>query len=487
MILSTVAALAAALTIPVTAPGLTWGDCDPAHAAYRCATFEVPLTYRDPAGPKIQLAVGKLPATDQRHKLGTILYNPGGPGASGRYAPQLTPAVHQFYDIVGLDPRGVGASTPLQCFTDPTELAPLQRVYGTFPLTAADTPGYLADAKAVTDLCARNAGPLLNHLSTANVARDLDRLRGALGESKLRYYGKSYGSVIGEHYANMFPDKVDRLVLDAVDDPSRWAGVDDPNVPVSVRLGGHFGSAQALASFKAACGCSFSFEEILQRLSTGPVTVVDPDTGAPAAFTYQSLVNRVHIYLKDAANAPKLTALLTSLTDARTATIRTALQTATIQTATLQTATIPTPADSALGGAGTLCEDTANPTDPGVWPKYAAEANQAVPGFGARDTYVSIPCATWPATDPDRYRGPWNRPTRPILLLANKQGDPETPYEGAQRAERQLGNARLLSLDTWGHGSLGRSGCVDSAVDRYFFAGQLPPRDAVCPVTATGR
>jgi pimeloyl-ACP methyl ester carboxylesterase len=479
MILSTVAALAAALTIPVTAPGLTWGDCDPAHAAYRCATFEVPLTYQDPAGQKIRLAVGRLPATDQRHKLGTIFYNPGGPGSSGRYAPALTPAVHQYYDIVGFDPRGVGASTALQCFTDPAELATLQKVYGTFPVTAADAPGYLADAKAVTDLCARNAGPLINHLSTANVARDLDRLRGALGESKLRYYGKSYGSVVGENYANMFPDKVDRFVLDAVDDPANWAGVDNPDVPVSVRLGGHLGSAQALASFKAACGCSFSFEEILRRLGTGPLTVVDPDTGAPAAFTYQSTVNRVHAYLKDAKDAPKLTALLTSLTTAPT--------TAQIPSVRTAATTIPTPADSALGGAGTLCADTANPADSGAWPKYAAEANKMVPGFGARDTYASIPCATWPASDPDRYRGPWNRPTRPILLLANRQGDPETPYDGARRAERELGNARLLSLDTWGHGSLGHSACVDSAVDRYFLAGQLPPKDAVCPVTANGR
>ncbi|GAB3905403.1 alpha/beta hydrolase [Kibdelosporangium lantanae] len=470
MILSTVAALAAALAIPVTAPGVTWGDCDPAHAAYRCATLDVPLTYQDPDGPKIQLALGKLPATDQARKLGTVFYNPGGPGASGRYAPPLTPAIHQYYDIVGFDPRGVGASTALQCFTDPSELAILQKAYGTFPITAADAPDYLAAARAVTDLCARNAGPLIGHLSTANVARDLDRVRAALGESKLRYYGKSYGSVVAENYVNLFPDKVDRVVLDAVDDPARWAGVDDPDVPVSVRLGGHLGSQQALESYRATCGCTFSFEQILQRLNTGPVTVTDPDTGAPAAFTYQSFVNRVHAYLTDAKNAPKLTTLLTSLSQARTGAVGTAAQ-----------ATIPTPADSALGGAGTLCADTANPTDQAAWPKYAAEANQAAPGFGAHDTYISIPCATWPASDPDRYRGPWNRPTRPILLLANKQGDPETPYDGARRAERALGNARLLSLDTWGHGSLGHSPCVDSAVDRYFFAGQLPPRDAVCP------
>src|SRR6185295_14864876 len=119
MITTTVAALVAALAIPVASPAVVWGDCDPAHSAYRCATYEVPLSYRDPNGPRIQLALGMLPAADQQHKLGTMFYNPGGPGASGRYAPELTPAIHQRFDIVGFDPRGVGASTPLQCFDDP--------------------------------------------------------------------------------------------------------------------------------------------------------------------------------------------------------------------------------------------------------------------------------------------------------------------------------------------------------------------------------
>lgn len=476
MVMFTVAALAAAVILPVSAPGITWGDCDPSHAAYRCATVQVPMSYRDPGGARIQLAVGLLPATDQQHKLGTIFYNPGGPGAPGRFAPPLTPAVHERFDIVGFDPRGVGASTPIQCFSDPSDLATLQRVFGTFPARPEDVPRYLQDTHAVTDMCARNAGPLLGHLSTANVARDLDQLRAATGESKLRYYGKSYGSVVGEQYANLFPQRVGSMTLDAVDDPVNWTTgyrPQDVNVPVSVRLGGYIGTQQALDSFLAECDCGIDFDQILDRLTQGPVTVTDPDTGKPTTFTYQSTLNRVHQYLTDAANSPKLAALLHALANPP------AVQ--------AMATSIPTPADSLMGGAGTLCADSANPTDPQAWPRNAERADQLIRGFGARDTYLSIPCATWPARDPDAYRGPWNRPTKPILLLSNKKGDPETPYEGARRAENLLGNARLLSLDTFGHGSLGKSSCVDAAVDGYFLNGQLPPKNAVCPVTASGR
>nr|WP_132121386.1 alpha/beta hydrolase [Actinocrispum wychmicini] len=482
----TVAALAAALVLPASPPGITWGDCDSGHTAYRCASFQVPMSYRDPGGPKIQLALSLLPATDQRHKIGTIFYNPGGPGASGRFAPPLTPTIHERFDIVGFDPRGVGASTTVQCFNDPSDLAPLGRVFGTFPAKDADIPAYLQDARAVTDMCARNAGPLLGHLSTANVARDLDRIRAAIGEPKLRYYGLSYGTVLGEQYANLFPQRVGSMTLDAVDDPVNWATgyrPQDAGIPLSVRLGGYKDAQRALDGFVAACDCGIDFDQILDRLEQGPVTVTDPDTGAPETFTYQSALNRVHSYLTDADDSPKLAALLHALANPTTVQAKAATPTPT---------SIPTQVDSLLGGGATVCEDTVNPTDQSAWPRAAARADQEVRGFGKRDTYITIPCATWPASDPDVYRGPWNRPTKPILLLSNKQGDPETPYEGARRTERLLGNARLLALDTFGHGSLGKSACVDAAVDSYFLGGHLPPKNALCqpnhkPFTGSGR
>ncbi|WP_410612001.1 alpha/beta hydrolase [Amycolatopsis sp. lyj-109] len=433
-------------------------------AGYECGHLDVPLSYQDPAAGTVRIAVGRLPATDQARKLGTIFYNPGGPGSSGRFAPALTPALHARFDIVGFDPRGVGASAKIHCFTDPSQLEVLQRALGTFPLTRAAERQQIADTRTVTDLCEQNAGPLANHLSTGTIARDLDRLRAAFGEPKLRYYGKSYGTYLGETYANLFPARVGSLAFDAVDDPVRWS---TGSAPMSYRLQGFADAPRALKSFVDACGtrCTFDYDKILDQLERGPITVTDT-TGRQIVVTYQSAIARIHNHLTDARSAPELAAFLQALADPAS----------------------PAPAspggppdiDSMLGGGATLCSDAANPHDPAVWWDFARRADQVGRGFGPFDVYKTLPCATWDVTDTGRYAGPWNHPTAPILLIANRQGDLETPYAGAQRTERLLANARLLSLDTYGHGSRGKSACIDAWLDRYFGTGTVPAPGTVC-------
>jgi pimeloyl-ACP methyl ester carboxylesterase len=460
---------AATLAVGALAPaasaspaGIVWEDS--CQAGYQCGHLDVPLSYQDPSAGTVTIAVGRLPATDQAHKLGTIFSNPGGPGASGRFAPALTPELHRRFDIVGFDPRGVGASSKIHCFTDPSQLEVLQRALGTFPLTREAEQRQIADTKTVTDLCEQNAGPLAGHLSTGTVARDLDRLRAAFGEPKLRYYGKSYGTYLGETYANLFPGRVGSLALDAVDDPMRWA---TGAGPMSYRLRGYEDGPRALKSFLDACGarCTFDHDAILDRLAAGPITVTDT-AGKQVVVTYQSAISRIHDYLTDAQAAPQLAAFLQALADpASPAPV---------------SAGGPPDVDSLLGGGATLCSDAANPRDPAVWWGYARRADQVGRGFGPYDVYKTLPCATWDVSDPGRYAGPWNRPTAPILLLANRQGDLETPYAGAQRTEQLLADAHLLTLDTYGHGSRGKSACVDASLDRYFVAGSVPARGALC-------
>ncbi|KDN22945.1 alpha/beta hydrolase [Amycolatopsis rifamycinica] len=442
--------------------GVVWEvSCTP---GYECGHLDVPLSYQDSSLGTVRLAIARLPATDQAHKLGTIFYNPGGPGSSGRFAPALTPALHARYDIVGFDPRGVGASSKIHCFTDPSQLEVLQRALGTFPLTHTAEQQQIADTRTVTDLCEQNAGPLANHLSTGTIARDLDRLRTAFGEPKLRYYGKSYGTYLGETYANLFPNHVGALALDAVDDPVRWST--GPG-PMSYRLRGFADAPRALQSFLDTCAsrCDFDYSAILDRLTAGPITVTDT-TGRQVVVTYQGAIARIHDYLTDARSAPALEAFLRALANPAS----------------------PAPAspagppdiDSLLGGGATLCSDAANPRDPAVWWDYAQRADQVSRGFGRYDVYKTLPCATWEVSDTGRYAGPWNHPTAPILLLANRQGDLETPYAGAQRTEGLLANARLLSLDTYGHGSRGRSACIDGWLDRYFVTGAVPAPGTLC-------
>ena len=302
----------------------------------------------------------------------------------------------------------------------------LQRALGTFPLTREAERQQIADTRTVTDLCERNAGPLANHLSTGTIARDLDRLRAAFGEPKLRYYGKSYGTYLGETYANLFPSRAGSLALDAVDDPVRWST--GPG-PMSYRLHGFSDAPRALQSFLDTCAtrCTFDYSAALDRLAAGPVTVTDT-TGRQSTVTHQSAIARIHDYLTDAQAAPQLAAFLKALTDPASP-------------------APPSPAgkpeiDSLLGGGATLCSDATNPRDPAVWWDYAGRADHIARGFGPYDVYKTLPCATWDVRDPDRYTGPWNRPTAPILLLANRQGDLETPYAGAERTERLLGNAQ---------------------------------------------
>ncbi|HEY0500725.1 MAG TPA: alpha/beta hydrolase [Kutzneria sp.] len=498
-VVATLAAAAlAAAPLPVAAQAtpqaLSWGGCPadapvPAGALpldqYQCAMLAVPLSYQDTDGASIQIAVGRLPATDQAHKLGTIFYNPGGPGQSGRIAPVLTPELHRRFDIVGFDPRGVGASTTAHCFTSPDQLAVLQRVGAQFPTTPEETRQEIADVFTLDDLCARNAGPLYSHLSTANVARDLDRLRAAVGSPTMSYYGLSYGTVIGETYANLFPDRIRAVVLDAVDDPVNWTTgyrPADATVPFSVRLGADVGAQQALRSFLAACAadtrCVFrqpgadllaKYNQVLDRLAAGPVTFIDPATGQPATIRYPDAVSRIIEYLTDAANSPELARFLQ------------ALSTPTVAAAAPLATPIPTAFDSLLAGAATYCADSVNPADPDVWPRFAAATDLRARGFGPHYTYLSLPCVRFPSADADHYAGPWDRHTaHTVLLVGNSQGDPATPYDGAQRTAKLLGNARLLTLDTFGHGSVGRSQCVDDAVDSYFLRLRLPAAGTVC-------
>ncbi|MEU4252309.1 alpha/beta fold hydrolase [Amycolatopsis sp. NPDC026612] len=460
---------AAALAVGALAPaaaasptGIVWEDT--CQAGYQCGHLDVPLSYQDSSAGTVRLALARLPATDQAGKLGTIFYNPGGPGSSGRFAPALTPSLHARFDIVDFDPRGVGASSKIHCFTDPAQLEVLQRALGTFPLTRAAEQQQIADTRVVTDLCEQNAGPLANHLSTGTIARDLDRLRVAFDEPKLRYYGKSYGTYVAETYANLFPGRVGSLALDAVDDPVRWS---TGPAPMSYRLQGFADGPRALQSFLDACAsrCAFDYDEILNRLERGPITVTDM-TGRQVVVTYQNAIARIHGYLTDARSAPELAAFLQALADPAS----------------------PAPAstggppdiDSLLGGGATLCSDAANPREPAVWWDFAHRADRVGRGFGPFDVYKTLPCATWGVADTGRYAGPWNHPTAPILLLANRQGDLETPYAGAQRTERLLADARLLTLDTYGHGSRGKSACVDAWLDRYFAQGAVPAPGTLC-------
>nr|WP_184477890.1 alpha/beta hydrolase [Saccharopolyspora gloriosae] len=472
------------------APVLDWSPCADAPG-YECATAEVPLSYRDPSGQRIRLAVGKLPAVDQERKLGTIFYNPGGPGGSGRIAPALTPELHERFDIVGFDPRGVGDSTGLSCFTEPGDGF---HEVGSFPVTPEQERVTVEDTARGVEQCARNAGPLLQHTSTANVARDLDLLRQAVGEDRLDYYGISYGSHLGTVYANLFPERVGSVAIDAVLDPIEWTTGYRPEEafdPFSFRLGSYGGAQQALRTFLDACAaderCAFrepgtdllgKYDALLDRLLAQPVTITQPD-GSPLEITYQAATTSTLGALYGASTSPRLAEFLQQLHE---------LSLPGAAAAPAPVVSVP-PAPQGWAGAlrteqglSVMCNDSSNPGNPWVWSDYARRADEVGRGFGSYWTYLSLGCANWPGgSDADRYTGPWDRETSaPVLVIGNRQGDPATPYDDARKVSELLSDARLLTLDSFGHGARGESACIDGALNAYFADGALPAEGTIC-------
>ncbi len=372
------------------------------------------------------------------------------------------------------------------------------RLFGwDFPITPAQEQDVIRKTERGTDLCARRGGPILEHMSTANVARDLDLLRQAVGDPQLSYLGFSYGSAIGEYYANLFPDNVRAVALDAVIDPREW--VNEPGaVPPEYTLGSFFGTNQALNTFLAECAidprCAFrepgvdlrrKYDRLLARVRRSPVVVPLGDEEFVA--TYQAVVYATFGLLYLASNSPELAAILQLTWEATSRRPRAGDPPAAASEAPTFVRTAPAGRQDEpyLGlewGPAVQCTDTASPANPWLWPRYARLADRLAGPFGSVWMYFSLPCATWPARDPDRYTGPWNRETaNPILLVGNRQGDPATPYEDAQATRQLLADARLLTLDTFGHvARRGISRCIDELVDRYLIALELPAEGTVC-------
>jgi len=352
--------------------------------------------------------------------------------------------------------------------------------------------------------CAQRGGPILSHMSTANVARDLDLLRQAVGDEQLTYLGYSYGTHVGTVYANLFGDRVRALVLDAVLDPVEWTrggSAAAREQPMSYRLGSFLGAKDALGTFLADCGadarCAFAqgnrdlgvkLDTLLQRLKRRPLTYVDPDLET-FQVTYQLAVSFILGGLYSEFNAPVLALVLQDLWLATEERDQRALSRAakSLRLAPVRPSFSPVVADDEPYYGlewlpAVLCTDSDNLDNPWDWPRYARRADRAAPYFGSIWTYVSLPCATWPAEDPDRYAGPWDRPTaNPLLLIGNSQGDPATPYADAVKTAGRLADARLLTFEAWGHGAFwGASRCIDLAVEQYLILRRLPPQGKVC-------
>jgi pimeloyl-ACP methyl ester carboxylesterase len=473
-------------------PVLHWRACD---GGFQCATAPVPLNYRDPRGATVDIAVVRHLATDPTHTLGSLFFNGGGPneqiqGFVAGFA-EFPAALQEHYDIITFDPRGFGYSTALRCF--PTMAAESAFLAGLppFPVGARQDAAWEQTWARFDARCAAEGGALIDHDTTADVARDMNLLREAVGDPVLNYYGESYGTLLGATYANLFPATTGHMILDGNINPVTWTAADD-GLPSWLRLGTDRAAAATMRDFLDLCGktttsaCAFSagtpaateakWAALLGRLRRHPVSTGSP----PQVYTYADVVTSVP--LGTVAEWQAAASVLQRLWVASADPNRDAVEASPVAAAT-------SPAASYSGveqSLAVLCADSPNPRDPRVYPSLARLSSARSGPFGSEYTWAAEECAAWPAgVGQDRYTGPWNRPTASTLLLFGNTGDPATPYQDSVALSRELARARLLTIDGYGHTETNNpSTCALDFAIRYLLTGALPPAGTVCPQNA---
>jgi pimeloyl-ACP methyl ester carboxylesterase len=488
----------------VPTPVLHWTTC---QKTFECASVGLPLDYDHPHGPTIKLALLRFRAKDAGRRLGTLFVNPGGPGAPARdavvqfYSQLLPESVLDRFDIVGVDPRGVGGSRPLRCFSTKAEQTriegPLDPV--SFPVTPAEQRSAVAAAKGLGRACSTTARSIASAMSTTEDARDMDVLRRAVGDSKLTYFGGSGGSFLGQVYANLFPDRVRALALDGMIDPRTYVGTPaTADVPFFVRSGAAAASYGALHELLERCQqagpsqCSFAgadtqarFDHLAVRLQARPLRLAAHGTPA-TTYTYASLVEDTEEWLHDPEGYKGLFADLTDLmrltapdgggSDHDAIVVRLLAR---------HPAPPPVPGyDNTLEAiSGIECSDGLHAADAASWPAATAAADTRSPYFGSYYGWLSAQCATntWTAQDEDAYRGPFNRRTAAPVLVVGARWDPATNFDNAVKVAHLLPDSRLVASDNWGHTSWTTSACVDNAIYGYLIDPLAPaPTTTYC-------
>ena len=453
---------------------LTWTDCG---SGFQCTTVQAPLDYAHPDSGSIGIAISRKPATDTAHRIGSVLTNPGGPGASGiQFLKGETAAMSNLntrFDLIGFDPRGIGQSAPVRCLDGPQEDAinALDPVFDDFLEKQA---GIDAD-KAFAAGCKLLSGQVLPFVDSISAARDMDVIRAALGDQKLTYLGFSYGTFLGENYAHLFPSHVRALALDGVIDPSL-----SPNDLIYAQL---VGFEQNLQSFLSDCRA--------RKASSSPCTYAQAgDPGTKLMDLMQRLdTTPLPVGNRSLTRALAVIGVLTPLYDASTWSY---LDQALVQADKGNGTLLLRFSDIYLGrnADGTYdnqtdanvainCIDRPVPSDVAAYDALGPKFARASPLFGPAFQYSNLLCAYWPVK-PTGTVGPLPADGAPPILLVGGTGDPATPYSWAQAENQQLTGSVLLTRQGNGHVSYDKSACAKQAIDAYLIDLTLPAAGTVC-------
>ncbi|MFD8491751.1 alpha/beta hydrolase [Amycolatopsis sp. NPDC059657] len=436
----------------------------------------VPLDYDQPSGPSTHIALNRKAATDQAHRIGSVFLNPGGPGGSGvgfafDFAERFSASLQGKFDIIGFDPRGVGASDPLHCFTSQAESNAFLSAMPNFPYQREQERPFFDHYRSLGEKCRKNDATITRHMSTADVARDLDLLRRAVGDKKLTYLGFSYGTFLGNTYASLFPDNIRALVIDGVLDPMLWSGgaqilSDRTNTALEfnefLRLCDEAGAA---CPFAKPGGSAARWEALAKTVRAHPV-----DLGDGEILTYDKLIGQAASAMYAPESWPDFAAVANFFANAALGD---------------KQAKAPLKAreadyDNSFDAYnGNVCADTRFPAS---FEAYRAIGKFAESGsrFGPFWWWGNTACADWPVNQ-DRFTGPWRTKTSAPVLVVGNHFDGVTSFAGAQASHRLLEGSRLLAYAGWGHTAYGRSSCVTTYVDQYLLTGALPAEGTVCP------
>ena len=458
---------------------LAWVPCKD-KPQMQCADVKVPLDYKKPGGKTIIVAMAKVPAANGK-PIGSLFVNPGGPGESGidlvSGADKIfSKALRDQYDIVGFDPRGVGSSTAVDCVSD----AELAKIADTD--VDLSTPEGRQTEKAITEQeakgCQEKSGNLLPYLGTESAARDLDVLRGLVGDKKLNYFGFSYGTSLGGMYANLFPKKTGRLVLDGALDP-QFGGA---------RMGYEqtIGFEKAFERYAEYCvkggncplGSSVDaakkkMRALFDQAFKKPFPTADPKR----PLNRNMLKYGVMLAMYSTAYRPYLDTGLSQLIKNNDGSFLLGWY------------------DLASGRQGGKFKNNSNEartaincadypaSSPSVTKRYQEKLKKEAPLFGAGSGGEETDLCSLLPYHPKSNPGPYTaKGSAPIVVIGTRH-DPATPYHWAQALHKSLSNSVLLTWEGDGHLAYSRAGsCIQSPVDKYLLTGEVPKDGLVCPV-----
>lgn len=456
---------------------MVWKKCSggAGPSGYQCATVQVPRDPKNPSvGGTIGMALDRRPASGQ--KIGSLLVNPGGPGASGvDFLPQvvgiLPSTILQHFDVVGFDPPGVGRTAPIVCLDN----SGLDRYFhqDPAPTTQAGLAAAIAEDRVFAQGCQQRSGAELPYVSTVDAAMDMDVVRRDLGDAKLTYLGFSYGTFLGATYAGLYPTRVRAMVLDGAMDPSLsvFQSLDLQSAAFDADLEAAVSSCVATPScpWKPGPHPIQAFEQLLTRVRAHPLPVDGSSrTVGPAELLYGAAATLYSTTtwgdLEQAlaqASAGNGTDLL-ELFDEYTGRSSNGRYTNEFE-----------------ANAAVNCLDAPAPSIAAI-EAHAPVSEAAAPVFGLADLYSELGCAVWPVPATGRP-APIHAAGSPPIVVVGTTGDPATPYQEAVSLAHQLDRGVLLTRVGEGHTAYGFSSCIRTHVDDYLINLQVPAPGIRCP------